>query len=165
MRRMQPKVIRADDSHQLALYDVAFRYGLTASETDGRLSVLEVTIPPKTLVKPHAHSREDEFSVVLSGRIGVQIGEETVEDVPAGSWLAKPRAVRHALWNVTDDPARILEIVLPGGIEGYFEQLAPILTQRGPEWTERYAKLAEEYGLEIFDDWSRELQERYGITL
>jgi hypothetical protein len=35
----------------------------------------------------------------------------------------------------------------------------------GPEWTKRYNALADEYGLTVHDDWSRELQERYGITL
>jgi len=43
--------------------------------------------------------------------------------------------------------------------------LAPILHEHGPEWTQRYSELAERFGLTILDDWSNELQERYGITL
>ena len=162
---MKPGVIHADDSRQIALYDVRFRYGIGSAETDGALSMLEVTIPPRTLVKPHAHTREDEFTLVLEGSVGARLGDETVEEIAAGSWLIKPRSVPHAMWNVGEQPARILEVVTPGGIERYFEELAPVLKQRGPEWTQRYYALTEEFGLTILDDWSNELQAKYGITL
>lgn len=162
---MKPTVILAKESSHLQLYDVAFRWGIGADQTDGALSLLEVTIPPRTLIKPHMHTREDEFSLVLSGSIGVRTGDDTVEQVPAGSWLIKPRNVPHAMWNVSDEPARILEVVTPGGLEGYFEKIAPILRAHGPEWTARYDEAAEEYGLEILNEWSNELQEKYGITL
>ena len=162
---MEPKVVLPGDAKTLSLYDVHFRYGLTAAETDGRLALLEVTIPPHTLVKPHAHSKEDEFSLVLSGPIGVRVGDQTVEEVPAGSWLAKPRSVPHAMWNVSDEPARVLEVVSPAGLESYFEKIAPVLREHGPEWTERFYALAKEYGLTVLDDWSDELQAKYGIKL
>ena len=162
---MKPTVVLAEDSSHLQLYDVVFRWGIGADQTDGTLSLLEVTIPPRTLIKPHAHTREDEFSLVLSGTIGVRTGDDTVEEVPTGSWLIKPRNIPHAMWNLSDQPARILEVVMPGGLEAYFQEIAPILRERGPEWTARYDQVAEEYGLEILNDWSRELQDKYGITL
>lgn len=162
---MKPTVILPEESTHLALYDVLFRWGVGSDQTDGVLSLLEVTIPPRTLIKPHMHTREDEFSLLLSGSIGVRTGDATVEVVPAGSWLIKPRHVPHAMWNVSDQPARVLEVVTPGGLERYFEQIAPILKEHGPDWTARYDALAAEYGLEILNDWSTELQARYGITL
>ena len=162
---MEPKVILPDEAHSIRLYDVVFRCGIGADETDGALSMLEVTIPPRTLIKPHAHTREDEFSLVLAGPIGVRTGDDTVEEVPTGSWLIKPRDVPHAMWNLADQPARVLEVVMPGGLEHYFEEIAPILREHGPEWTKRYNALAEAYGLKILNDWSDELQARYGITL
>lgn len=162
---MDPKVVAADQAHEISLYDVKFRYAIGAEETDGVLSMLEVTIPPRTLVKPHIHSREDEFTLVLSGTVGARLGDETTEEIAAGSWLAKPRDVPHAMWNVTEQPARILEVVAPGGLERYFELIAPVLMEHGPDWTKRYSALAQEYGLTILDDWSDELQERYGISL
>lgn len=162
---MLPKVVRPDGAHHISLYEVRFAYGVASDETDGGLAMLEVTVPARTLVKPHMHTLEDEYSLILSGSVGVRLGDETIDEIPAGSWLVKPRSVPHAMWNVTDDPARILEVVVPGGIERYFEQLAPILKEHGPEWTKRYSALAEEFGLTILDDWSDELKARYGITL
>lgn len=158
-------VIRPEEADRLQLYDVAFTWGIGAERSGEAVSILEVTIPPRTLIKPHRHTREDEFSYVLSGPIGVRTGEAVVEDVPTGGWLIKPRDVPHAMWNVGDEAARVLEIVVPGGLERYFQEIAPILTEHGPEWTRRYGAAAEAYGLEILDDWTDELKARYGITL
>ena len=162
---MIPRVVRPDEAHEVSLYDVQFRYGIGSVETDGSLSMLEVTIPPRTLVKPHIHSLEDEYTLVLAGSVGARLGDETVEEMPAGGWLVKPRSVPHAMWNVGDAPVRILEVVVPGGIERYFEQIAPILKEHGPDWTKRYKALGDEFGLTILDDWTDELKARYGITL
>jgi len=162
---VRSKVVRPDEAHSVQLNEVVFRYGIGAGETDGALSMLEVTIPPRTLIKPHKHSREDEFSLVLAGPIGVRTGNRTIEEVPTDSWLVKPRSVPHAMWNLGDEPARVLEVVMPGGLERYFEEIAPILSEHGPDWTKRYNATAEAYGLEILDDWSDELKARYGITL
>ena len=162
---MEPKVIQPDQAKMVALRETLFRYGIGADETDGRISLLEVTIPPRTLIKPHVHTKEDEFSLVLAGPIGVRSGTETTEEVPAGSWLVKPRNIPHAMWNLGDQPARVLEVVMPGGLEHYFEEIEPILREHGPEWTKRYDAAAQAYGLEILDDWSDELQAKYGIRL
>jgi quercetin dioxygenase-like cupin family protein len=161
---MEPRVIAQGDARTIRLYDVVFD-GIGAGETDGRVTMLGVTIPPGTLIKPHMHTREDEFSLVLAGPIGVRSGDRTTEEVATGSWLVKPRSVPHAMWNIGDEPARVLEVVVPGGLERYFEELAPILREHGPEWTAKFYALAERYGLTILDDWSKELQARYSITL
>jgi hypothetical protein len=43
------------------------------------------------------------------------------------------------------------KVVAPGGLEGYFEKLAPILADhRTPP---EYYQLAEDYGITIQDDW------------
>jgi quercetin dioxygenase-like cupin family protein len=162
---MKPAVIPADEAHQITLYEVKFRYGVDATTTDGDLSMIEVSVPPRTLVKPHMHTREDEFTLVLDGTVGARLGDTTIEEIPAGSWLIKPRDIPHAIWNVGTEPARILEVVRPGGLERYFEQVAPVLMEHGPDWTKRFYALAEEFGLTILDDWSDELKARYGITL
>jgi uncharacterized cupin superfamily protein len=62
---MNPKVTLSADSKQIQLYDVLFRYAVGAGESDGALSMLEVTVPARTLIKPHMHTREDEFTLVL----------------------------------------------------------------------------------------------------
>ena len=162
---MLPAIHVVSAQQTVQLFRIAFAHRLEAANTDGRLAVLEVTIPPQTLIKPHQHSKEDEFSLILSGRVGARIGDTTYEQIDAGAAIVKPRDIPHAMWNVTDEPARILELVMPAGLERYFEEVGPILAEHGPEWTKRYYELADRYGLTILDDWSNELQARYGITL
>ena len=96
-----------------------------SGDSGGRLAVLEVEIPPRTLVKPHSHAREDEFSLVLSGTVGVRTGDRVSEAGP-GAYLVKPRGVPHAMWNAGSTPATVAEILSPAGLGEYFEKLAPI---------------------------------------
>ena len=157
-----PKVVAPAEGKTVALFGVRFGYKLVGDDTGGNLAALEVTIPARTLVKPHLHSREDEFSVVLTGTVGIRTGDHVTE-AGAGSYLVKPRGVPHAMWNATDDPATVVEILSPAGLERYFEELAPILTEhRTPP---EYYELADRYGIVIQDDWIPELEERYGIKL
>ena len=74
-----------------------------------------------------------------------------------------PRGIPHAMWNATGDPAKVAEILSPGGLEDYFEELAPILAQRrsAPE----YYQLAENYGISIQDEWIEDLERTYGVKL
>ena len=76
---MVPKVTLAGDSNRIQLYDVLFRYAIGTAETDGALSMLEVTVPARTLIKPHMHTREDEFTLVLEGSVSARLGDEIVE--------------------------------------------------------------------------------------
>ena len=148
----------------VTLYGVRFTYKVEGQDTGGALSVLETVIPPRTLVKPHSHSREDEYSIVMNGRVGVRLGDREFE-AAAGSYLVKPRGVPHAIWNATAEPATIVEIVSPAGFERYFQEIAPVLDQSGPEWTARFHALAEEYGITVLDDWTDQLEERYHVSL
>src|SRR5687767_7790168 len=127
---MEPRIIQPDEGRRVSLYGVDFRYGLESGHTGGALAILEVVIPPRTLVKPHRHANEDEYTLVLDGTVGVRLGAHEGE-VRAGSYLVKPRDLPHALWNTGDVAARIAEIVVPGGLEDYFEELGPILERSG----------------------------------
>ena len=66
---MDPRVIRPDEAHQVRLNDVLFDHGLKAADTGGQLSLLQVTIPPNTLIKPHMHGREDDHQRDLGDRV------------------------------------------------------------------------------------------------
>jgi uncharacterized cupin superfamily protein len=61
----------------------------------GALAVLEVEIPARTLVKPHSHTREDEFTFVISGTVGARVGDRVLEAGP-GAYLGALRAGKGA---------------------------------------------------------------------
>jgi ethanolamine utilization protein EutQ (cupin superfamily) len=56
------------------------RYLVESADSGGLVSLVEQILTPRVLAAPlHRHSREDEYSVVLEGRLGVfQDGEEVI---------------------------------------------------------------------------------------
>ena len=156
------KLVEPGQGKTIMLFAVRFDYKVTSADSGGALSALEVTIPPKTLVKPHNHSREDEFTVVLAGTVGARVGDRVVEAGPGAS-MVKPRGIPHAMWNAAPEPARVLEVLSPGGLEDYFEELAPALRAKVP--AAEYDALAHRYGLTIENDWIEELERTYGVKM
>jgi quercetin dioxygenase-like cupin family protein len=146
------------------LFGVRFDYKVESADSGGSLAVLEVEIPAKTLVKPHNHTREDEFSLILAGTVGVRVGDRVLQ-ADAGASLVKPRGTPHAMWNADSTPARVVEILSPGGLERYFQELPSILAHEDGAGPKEYYELAERYGITIQDDWIEELERTYGVKL
>jgi mannose-6-phosphate isomerase-like protein (cupin superfamily) len=129
-------------------------------------SLVEHPIAPRTLAAPmHTHEHEDEYSYVLEGEVGVQIGAD-VRYATVGDLVVKPRGIAHAFWNRTDEPARLLEIISPGGFERYFAELAPLLPPQVPVPDfEALAALQARYGLQMDMESAATIAEREGLTL
>jgi mannose-6-phosphate isomerase-like protein (cupin superfamily) len=96
----------------------------------------------------HTHKHEDEWSFVLEGEVGVELGDEEFV-ARAGDLVMKPRGVPHAFWNAGDAPARLLEVITPGGFEGYFSRLAEILRPGVAPDMAALATLASDYDLDV----------------
>ena len=159
-----PKLVAPGEGKTVMLYGVRFSYKVVTADSGGTLALLEVEIPARTLVKPHTHTKEDEFYLIRSGTVGVRVGDRVLQ-ATQGAYLVKPRGVPHAMWNADTTPATILEILSPAGLETYFEQLAPVLAREGGAGPPEYHQLARDYGLTIQDDWIEELERTYGIKL
>jgi mannose-6-phosphate isomerase-like protein (cupin superfamily) len=131
----------------------------------GGFSLVEHPIAPRTLAAPmHRHANEDEYSYVLEGRVGIQLGDDVLEAGP-GDLVLKPRGQWHAFWNPGDEPARLLEIISPGGFEKYFEEIAPLLppNREEPDFEALGATQAR-YGLEMDFESIERLTREHGLT-
>ena len=155
--KLAPGEVRTAD-----LATLGNRFMIDSAQTDGRFALIEHTIPPRKLAAPmHVHEREDEYSFVLSGRMGAQIGDEVVEAGP-GELVFKPRGVWHAFWSASDEETHLLELISPGDFAGYFAEIAPLLTAEQPD----FAKLAEvlaRYALTMDMDSIGPLMARHGL--
>jgi mannose-6-phosphate isomerase-like protein (cupin superfamily) len=129
-------------------------------DTNGRLSLVEHHAPPGTLIAPlHRHTREDEFSLVLEGRMGAVSDGEEVE-ARAGDLVWKPRNAWHTFWNAGDTPVRILEVITPGGLDELFRALDVLDTFPEPDELER---LAAPYGVDLDMEGTMAVLERHGL--
>ena len=137
-----------------------FRQLITTGDTDGRFSSQSAVLRAGQLVVPHVHEHEDEFSFVFRGRIGGRVGDEDVV-VEEGGFLFKPRGLVHALWNPTDVDAIIVELISPGGFEGFFQEMGALPAGAGPEVVR---EIGARYGQTPHPELIAELTERYEVS-
>ncbi|MFC6287251.1 cupin domain-containing protein [Nocardioides sp. GCM10027113] len=134
------------------------RFLVDSAEWGGHLAVVEHLLAPHSIAAPmHRHTREDEFSLILEGRVWfVAEGREYVADV--GDLVFKPRGEWHTFFNAADEPARVLELISPGGLEEAFRIIGSATEEvdLGP--------LVATYGCEADPDATTALVEKYGLT-
>ncbi|HEV2009814.1 MAG TPA: cupin domain-containing protein [Candidatus Limnocylindria bacterium] len=159
-----PYLVGPGAGRAVQLHDLQVVHKVDGDQVGGALSIVEHVIQPLVLVKPHRHANEDEISIVLSGSIWARVGALEFE-APAGSYLVKPRGLPHAIWNLGPEPSKVAEIVCPSGFERYFDEIEPVLRGRGPEFDEQFYAIAQRYAIVPEDEWSTELQKKYGIHL
>jgi len=157
-------ILGPNDGDVVQLLALGVRFMIDGAATGGAFSLVEHPLPPRGLGSPvYTHRNEDEYSFVLDGRIGVQMGDELLEAGP-GDLVFKPRGVPHAFWNAGDEPARLLEIISPAGFENYFRELAPLLGGEVRD-EQAVADVVARYELEIDFDSIPQLAERHGLRL
>ncbi len=136
------------------------RFIVPGDVSGGGFALLEHVLVPRALGGPvHRHSREDEYSYVLEGRLGAILGGDEVT-VNAGSLLVKPRGQWHTFWNAGDGQVRVLEIISPGGFEQAFRELSA-LEEPTPD---AVTKLGARYGVDVDFDATMSIVERHGVT-
>lgn len=136
-----------------------------AAQTAGAAAFVLHPLAPRALGSPvHTHAREDEWSFVLEGEVGVQLGD-AVHIAQPGDLVLKPRGVPHAFWNAGDAPARLLEVITPGGFEGYFRRLGEVLSVGGPPDLEAIGAIAAEHGLDVDPASVPRLVQAHGLRL
>jgi len=94
----------------------------TASNTNGRFSLMERTLPPGGRMPPaHCHVGNDEAYFVLDGTVEFRVGDEVFEGAN-GTFVLVPAGEAHTFGNTSREPARLLVLHAPA-LDGYFEDL------------------------------------------
>ena len=150
------------DTDTVYLFDLGIHYLVESEATGGAFALVEHTLPPHALGAPlHRHVHEDEYSFVLEGRLGAQLGSEVVEAGP-GELVRKPRGQEHTFWNAGDEPLRFLEIISPGRFADYFRELAPALAAGDEAGVQ---EVVARHELEIDFSTIPALAERHGLNV
>jgi mannose-6-phosphate isomerase-like protein (cupin superfamily) len=163
MRVTKAKVLGAQDGKAGPLITCGVRFMAWGEETGGGFSLVEHPIPPRALAAPlHRHSREDEYSYLIEGRMGALLGDDVVY-AEAGDLVHKPRNQWHTFWNAGDEPCRLLEIIAPGGFENMFDAVVDMFAA-GELDPEKLAALEARYGIEHDLESIPGLCARFGLT-
>jgi quercetin dioxygenase-like cupin family protein len=162
MKTAAVKVVGPQDGKAGFLGSIGVRFMIDGEEAGDRFSLVEHPMSARALAAPlHRHSREDEYSYVLQGRVGALLGDDVVIG-GQGDLIFKPRNQWHTFWNAGEEPARILEIISPAGFERFFAELVVLggLTQADPQ---ALAELSARYEVEVDPDSIPGLVERFDL--
>lgn len=140
------------DGPRFNYYEFEIEQVVSTTETDGVVTATRFIMQPSGAPPLHAHSREDESWVILSGRVrfwfgATSLAECDVRDAEAGAYVFSPRSVPHTLQPITST-AEILQINNPGALEGYFKEIGAADERADAD----HLDILEKYGVKILDN-------------
>jgi quercetin dioxygenase-like cupin family protein len=112
---LQPSGVRSGEGEARWWFGALAELKATAADTDGRMTIVEVTEHPGSEAPLHVHHRDDEAFWILEGEVTFEVGDATIE-ARAGDYVFAPRDIPHR-FTVGDRGCRMLFILVPGGIE------------------------------------------------
>lgn len=134
--------------------DELITFVVTSGQTGGKYSLTDSVVPPHGGPPPHIHSREDEAFWILEGELEITVGEERFR-ASAGSFVHLPKGMLHSYQNVGAAPARFLTLMVPAGLERFFQEVgkpadslsSPPMLDEGD--VEQLIAVASKYGVHI----------------
>jgi len=127
----------------------------TGEETNNAFFQFEAIVPKGGGPPPHVHSREDETFYMVKGSLEILLGDSLYQ-AKAGDFVFIPRGTVHRFKNVGGNTAVQLVTFVPAGMEKFFREVFPAVTDRRatpPPITEelirKMSEAAPKYGLEM----------------
>ncbi len=89
-------VLSPDEGETVWLGGLGVRFMIDGKQTGETFALVEHPMKPRVLAAPmHTHQHEDEYTYVLEGEVGVQVGHK-VRVARPGDLIFKPHHVPHA---------------------------------------------------------------------
>lgn len=126
---------------------------LSSEDTHGAYAVVELTMSPQEGPPHHIHHRMEETFYLLEGQMEFVVDGAAISAIPGSLVRIPPGAVR-GYRNVGREAARVLVLFLPGGFEGFLQEVGqPVTRTSVPEGghldVETFVTTAAKYGCEI----------------
>ena len=119
----------------------------TAADTQGRLSLMERTLPPGGRMPPaHRHVGNDEAYFVLDGAVEFRVADEVFPGTK-GTFVLVRAGEAHTFGNTGEEPARLLVLHAPA-LDGYFEDLERLWASPEPPDRDTELALMRRHGME-----------------
>jgi quercetin dioxygenase-like cupin family protein len=118
---------------------------VAGADTNDGLTCMFHTVPPMTGPPVHQHQHEDELFYVIEGEVTFEVdGKRTV--AKAGTTLFAPRLTKHAFQNFSQSTARLLIVLVPGGLDRMFVEAS---TLTGENVAAQFAPIGAKFGLTL----------------
>ena len=119
----------------------------TAASTQGRLSLMERTLPPGGRMPPsHRHVGNEEAYFVLDGSVEFHVADDVFQGT-SGTFVLVPAGEAHTFGNTADEPARLLVVHAPA-LDGYFADLEQLWAAPEPPDRDSELALMQRHGME-----------------
>jgi len=124
-------IIGPGEQRVLQVLGEAIAVKIGGEQTDGRYAVIEEVSPVGGGPPLHVHRHEDEVFYVLEGEVEFQLGDQRFR-AKAGSTAYLPRDIPHTFRNVGRIPSKVLVVIIPARLVGFFDEVHA-LTKPTPE--------------------------------
>jgi quercetin dioxygenase-like cupin family protein len=114
--------------------------------TQGQLTVFENVIAPGDGPPLHSHAHESESWYVLEGELRFRLADELYQ-AGARSFVFVPPGTPHCFQNIGSQPARIMVVFTPSGMERFFDRFADL--PQGSDPGPAFASLGRGVGMEV----------------
>jgi len=121
-------------------------FKLRGEQSDGAMTVIETVAAPEEGPPLHFHQLNDEWLYVLEGEMRLRLADDVVP-APAGSFAFIPRDTAHTWQNVGREPAVLLAMIAPAGLERFFERYAELT--KGADNLDTFRALSAEAGMTV----------------
>lgn len=140
-------MVQPDSVPELHAFGDVLSVLLSGEQTDNKLTVMFDVTPPGVGPPPHVHSSEDEFFLVVEGRISYFAEGEWTE-VGVGGAVYFPRGVVHCYRNDGETPSKHWILTTPSGFENFFGAIAAEFAKPGDPDMPRIVEISREHGIE-----------------
>jgi len=148
----------ANDGESLSVVGDTYRILVGARDTQGAFSTIDMLIPPGGGPGPHAHPDIEESFYVIEGEIEFK-SEAGPYTAKKGDFVNIPKGgLIHSFKNKTEEVAHMLCIVVPSGLDAFFEEIGkPVENgaflphpEMNPDYAQKLKETAEKYGQQLY---------------
>ena len=109
------------DGRTVGIIGSAYTFLATGEQTGGKYALIEAFIPAGVGPPLHHHDNEDEAFYMLDGAITVTVDDQDIH-IQRGDFVQLPKGSVHTFRNVRQQPARVLIILSPAGLDKFFDK-------------------------------------------
>ena len=160
METSKPAPITVDPTGGKILSVVGGNYRILVSgkQTNGAFATIEMLVPPQNGPGPHSHADFHESFYIIDGEVEVH-SEVGIYTAKKGSFVVVPEGgIVHYFKNVSDKMAQLLCIVVPAGLEEFFEEIGdPVAAgeflpppSKDPESIKNLQAIAQKHGQVVY---------------